>query len=105
VTKEIVLKVKGGGLIQDPWGNERAGFTATGKLNRFDYGLKWNNLLETGGFVVGPEVELALTFEGVRPLAAAGEKKAAAPAEKKAAAPAKPAMNESQEKVRKSGGY
>ena len=69
VTKEIVLKIKGGGFVQDPYGNERAGFSATGKINRFDYGLKWNKLLEAGGLVVGPEVELALTFEGVRPSA------------------------------------
>ncbi|HEX2612331.1 MAG TPA: YceI family protein [Fibrobacteria bacterium] len=80
VTKEIVLKVKGAGILaKDPWGNERAAFTARGTVNRFDYNLKWNAALEAGGFVVAPEVELVLAFEGVRP--------AAAPA----AAPAKPA--------------
>lgn len=71
VTKEIVLKVKGTGILaKDPWGMERAAFTATGTINRFDYNLKWNNLIEGGGFVVAPEVELVLAFEGVRPAAA-----------------------------------
>jgi polyisoprenoid-binding protein YceI len=76
VTKEIALKVRGGGIMNDGWGNERAAFTASGKVNRFDYGLKWNKTVEAGGLVVGPEVELVLAFEGVRPLAA----KPAAPA-------------------------
>jgi polyisoprenoid-binding protein YceI len=68
VTKEIVLKVKGTGILpRDPWGNERAAFTATGVVNRFDYNLKWNNLIEGGGLVVAPEVELVLAFQGVRP--------------------------------------
>lgn len=81
VTKEVVLKVKGTGILsRDPWGMERAAFKATGTINRFDYNLKWNSLIEGGGFVVAPEVELVLSFEGVRP--------AAAPA---AAAPAKAA--------------
>jgi polyisoprenoid-binding protein YceI len=67
VTKEIVLKVKGTGILsKDPWGNERAAFTASGVINRFDFNLKWNKLLEGGGFVVAPEVELVLAFEGVR---------------------------------------
>lgn len=70
ITKEIVLKVKGTGILaKDPWGMERAGFRATGVINRLEFGLKWNNLLETGGAVVAPEVELVLAFEGVRPAA------------------------------------
>lgn len=82
VTKEIVLKVKGTGILaKDPWGMERAAFTATGTINRFDYNLKWNNLIEGGGFVVAPEVELVLAFEGVRPAAAPAA--APAPAKKK----------------------
>jgi polyisoprenoid-binding protein YceI len=79
VTKEITLKVKGTGILaKDPWGMERAAFTAKGMINRFDYNLKWNSLLESGGLVVAPEVELVLAFEGVRPAAAAP-----APAKKK----------------------
>ena len=81
VTKEIVLKVKGTGILaKDPWGMERAAFTATGRINRFDYNLKWNSLIESGGMVVAPDVDLVLAFEGVRPAATAP---AAAPAKKK----------------------
>ena len=68
VTKEIVLKIKGGGIIHDDWGNERAAFTAKGIINRFDFNLKWNKMIEAGGLVVGPDVQLELTFEGVRPI-------------------------------------
>jgi len=68
VTKEIVLKVKGTGILaKDPWGMERAAFTATGRINRLDFNLKWSALLESGGMVVAPEVDLVLAFEGVRP--------------------------------------
>lgn len=70
VTKEIVLKVKGTGILaKDPWGMERAAFKATGTINRFDFNLKWNNLIEGGGLVVAPEVEIVLAFQGVRPAA------------------------------------
>ena len=69
VTKPVSLKIKGGGIMNDGWGNERAAFTANGKINRFDYGLKWNKTVEAGGLVVAPEVELNLAFEGVRKLA------------------------------------
>jgi polyisoprenoid-binding protein YceI len=89
VTKPISLKIKGGGIINDGWGNERAAFTATGKISRFDFGLKWNKAVETGSLVVSQDVDLILAFEGVRPLTAA-----AAPASKveaKGTAPAKPA--------------
>ncbi|HKP98433.1 MAG TPA: YceI family protein [Fibrobacteria bacterium] len=85
VTKEVLLHIKGGGIMVDPWGNERAAFTATGKIDRYDYGLKYNAALETGGVVVSQEVELSLGFEGMRPLAAA----ASAKAEKAESKPAK----------------
>ena len=49
ITKEVTLDVKYGGNIQDPYGNTKAGFKATGAINRFDYGLKWNALTEAGG--------------------------------------------------------
>ncbi|MDB5102675.1 MAG: YceI family protein [Fibrobacteres bacterium] len=93
VTKPVSLKIKGGGIIKDGWGNERAAFTATGKINRFDYGLKWNKALETGGMVVAPDVDLILAFEGVRPLAPAAPAKAEKAETKKTgeAHPAKPA--------------
>lgn len=75
VTKEIVLKVKGKGLLaKDPWGLERAAFSATGRINRFDYNLKWNSLIEGGGMVVAPDVDLELNFEGTRPSAVPAKK-------------------------------
>lgn len=89
VTHPVALKVKGGGVINDGWGNERAAFTATGKLNRFDYGLKWNKAVEAGRLVAGEEVELHLAFEGTRPAPqAAAPVEAKKPADK-AAKPAK----------------
>jgi len=58
VTKTITLDVVYGGTIKDPWGNIKAGFKLSGEVNRFDYNLKWNNLLETGGAVVGKTVKI-----------------------------------------------
>jgi polyisoprenoid-binding protein YceI len=92
VTKEIALKIKGGGVVNDGWGNERAAFTATGRLNRTDYGLKWNKALETGGMVVSPDVDLVLAFEGMRKLEApAGAAPAKAAVKAAAKVEAKPA--------------
>jgi polyisoprenoid-binding protein YceI len=48
-----------GTVIVDPYGNNRAGFSATGKINRKDFGLGWNQLLETGGVVVGDEGQIS----------------------------------------------
>jgi polyisoprenoid-binding protein YceI len=62
-TREIELDVEYGGKIKDPWGNERVGFTVTGSLNRFDYDLKWNALIETGGAVVGKTIKLNCAVE------------------------------------------
>lgn len=81
VTKEIALKIKGGGIIKDGWGNERAAFAATGKIDRIAFGLKWNAAVETGSLVVSKDVDLNLAFEGVRKLpteAPAKEEKASA---------------------------
>jgi polyisoprenoid-binding protein YceI len=50
---------------QTPYGNNRAGFSATGKLNRKDVGLGWNQLLETGGVVVGDEVKISIDSQVV----------------------------------------
>jgi polyisoprenoid-binding protein YceI len=66
VTKEIRLEGEFLGAIKDFEGNRRAGFTASGLLNRFDYGLQWNKLLELGGAIVSKEVKLILEVEGVR---------------------------------------
>ncbi len=66
-TKEISLAAESNGALRDPWGMDRAGFSATGKLNRFDYGLHWNAALETGGLVVAPDVKISLEIEIVKP--------------------------------------
>lgn len=58
VTKEVELEVELNGTVVDPWGNTKAGFDLEGEINRFDYGLKWSKTLETGGLVVGEEVEI-----------------------------------------------
>jgi polyisoprenoid-binding protein YceI len=65
VTKEITLMGGFLGAATDPWGNNRAGFEATGKINRTDFGLTWNKALETGGVVVGEELEIGLEVESV----------------------------------------
>jgi polyisoprenoid-binding protein YceI len=66
VTREVSLDVVAEGFVRDPWGNEKAGFHATGSVNRKDFGLAWNVVLETGGVVVGDEVKLNLEIELTR---------------------------------------
>ena len=64
VTKEVVLTVEGPTpAIKDPWGNRRVGGQATAKIHRKDFGLVWNEALETGGVVVGDEVEITIDME------------------------------------------
>jgi polyisoprenoid-binding protein YceI len=58
ITKHIDLDVEFGGMVKDPWGNDRAGFTLSGSIDRFEYELKWNALIETGGAVVGPKIKI-----------------------------------------------
>jgi polyisoprenoid-binding protein YceI len=63
VTKEITLDVEYGGTMVDPWGNTKAGYEISGKVNRHDFGLKWNAVTEAGGLVVGDEIKLALNVQ------------------------------------------
>ena len=65
VTKEIVLPVAHMGKAKDPWGGERVGFEAETTLNRKDFGLNWNAMLEAGGFLVGDEVKVSLEIQAV----------------------------------------
>ncbi|MGQ2984598.1 YceI family protein [Flavobacterium sp.] len=65
-TKPVTLDVEFGGIAKDPWGNTKAGFSATGKLNRKDFGLTWNAALETGGVLVSEEVKLVIDVQFVR---------------------------------------
>jgi polyisoprenoid-binding protein YceI len=66
VTKEILLIGAFNGTAKDPWGNTRAGFTAEGKLNRKDFGMIWNKTLDSGGLVVGDEVQIRLDIECIK---------------------------------------
>ncbi len=66
VTKEVELDVKYNGTVKDPWGNTKAGFKLTGTINRFDYNLKWNKLLETGGLVVSEDVDIVCNIQLVK---------------------------------------
>lgn len=65
-TREVALKGSFRGENTDPWGNVRAGFSASTVINRHDYGLSWNKALETGGVVVGDNVTINLEIQGVR---------------------------------------
>jgi polyisoprenoid-binding protein YceI len=66
VTKELSLPVKLTGPIKDPWGNSRIGLEAKTKLNRKDFGMSYNKMLETGGLLVGDEVEIEINAEAVK---------------------------------------
>ncbi len=63
VTKKVTFAVKYGGTTKDPYGNTKAGFKATGTINRLEYGLKWNTLTEAGGAVVGSDIDLTVNLE------------------------------------------
>jgi polyisoprenoid-binding protein YceI len=66
VTRPITLDVRFEGQQKDPWGGERIGFSASGKLDRRDYGLVWNMLLETGGLTVGNDIKINIEVEAVK---------------------------------------
>ena len=59
VSKPVTLNVEFHGTNKDPWGNEKAGFSLTGKINRKDWNLNWNAALETGGVLVSDEVKIS----------------------------------------------
>jgi len=66
VTREVELAVTETGRGTDPWGNERVGFSASTVVDRRDFGLTWNQALETGGILVGTEVRIRLEIQAVR---------------------------------------
>jgi polyisoprenoid-binding protein YceI len=66
VTREVTLDVEYGGRARDPWGNERVAFTARTAIDRKDFGLRWNQVLEAGGFLVGDRVDIELELQAVR---------------------------------------
>jgi polyisoprenoid-binding protein YceI len=66
VSKEVALDVEYAGQITSPWGSVSAGFSATTKINRADWGLNWNQALEAGGWLVGNEVTITIELELVK---------------------------------------
>jgi polyisoprenoid-binding protein YceI len=66
VTREVPLDVEYGGRVKDPLGNERVGFIAKASFDRKDFGLKWNQVLEAGGALVGDRVDVDIELEAVR---------------------------------------
>jgi polyisoprenoid-binding protein YceI len=70
VTRPVTLNVTEEGAGVDPWGNQKAAFSATGRINRGDFGLNWNAALETGGVLVSDEVKLVIDAQLVKQAAA-----------------------------------
>ena len=66
VTKRVKLNVEFNGIAKDPWGGERAGFVITGKINRTDWGMNFNSILETGGVALSEEVKINSELQMVK---------------------------------------
>lgn len=66
VTRDVTLDVENLGRAKDPWGNERAAFSAKTSVDRRDFGLTWNQVLETGGVMVGERIDIEIEIEAVR---------------------------------------
>ena len=66
ITKRVKLDVEFGGVMKDPWGNEKAGFSINGKISRKDWGLEWNAALETGGLLVSDEIKISCELQLVK---------------------------------------
>ncbi|MCC6996364.1 MAG: polyisoprenoid-binding protein [Deltaproteobacteria bacterium] len=65
ITREVVLDVEFGGTGKDPWGNQRLGFSASARIDRKDFGLKWNQVLEAGGVLVGEKIDIEIELQAV----------------------------------------
>lgn len=66
VAKRITLDVEAGGRGRDPWGGERIGFSTQTKINRKDFGLHYNQVLETGGVLIGDEIKISVELELIK---------------------------------------
>ncbi|WP_127578931.1 YceI family protein [Paenibacillus koleovorans] len=66
ITRSETFEVAYEGGGKDPWGNERAGFSAKGSISRAEFGLTWNAALETGGVLVGDEVKISIELEALK---------------------------------------
>jgi len=67
VTKRITLPVTVLGELTDPWGNRRIGFATSTTINRQEYGVSWNKVLDQGGFMLSDDVKVSINLEAVRP--------------------------------------
>jgi len=65
-TKSVTLDVKYGGTIVDPWGNTKVGFKITGTISRLDWGLKYNSVMDSGGLLIGEEVDIVCNVELIK---------------------------------------
>ncbi len=68
ITKKIKLEVEFGGIVKDPWGNEKAGFAINGKINRKDWDLTWNSAVEAGGVLVSDQVRISCEVQLIKQL-------------------------------------
>ena len=66
ITTPVLLDVEFGGILKDPWGNDKAGFTLTGRVNRKDWGRTWNVPLEAGGLLVSEEIRINCELQLMR---------------------------------------
>ena len=67
ITKDVKMELETSDtVVKDPWGGTRTGLSLSGKIDRMDFGLKWNKLLEAGGVMVGEEVKISIELEGVK---------------------------------------
>jgi polyisoprenoid-binding protein YceI len=66
VTREVALHVEDNGRTADPWGHERAGFSAKAALDRKEFGLTWNQVMEAGGVMVGDRVDIEIEVEAIK---------------------------------------
>jgi polyisoprenoid-binding protein YceI len=66
VTKPVTLELEFNGVTKDPWGGTRAGFSASGEVNRSDYGISYNAALETGGVLIGEKLKIEIEIEAVK---------------------------------------
>jgi polyisoprenoid-binding protein YceI len=66
ITKSVTFELEYDGVSPDPWGGTRAGFSAEGEINRKDFGIEWNAVLETGGVMLGEKVKIVLDIQAVR---------------------------------------
>lgn len=66
ITRPVTLEVSSEGQGADPWGNQRAGYSAKARLRRSEFGLSWNQLIEAGGVAVGDEIAITIDVELIR---------------------------------------